>query len=76
MNTNKGTVGAILIVAGCILLAQPSMPNPILVYAILLNVVGILLVIACLLPGLIGKIISPAKSLSNSIKDEIKRQNP
>jgi hypothetical protein len=71
MNTNKGTIGAILVVAGCILLAQPSMPHPIFVYAILLNITGILLVIARLLPGLIGK----AKTFSNRVKDEIKRQN-
>jgi hypothetical protein len=71
MNTNKGTIGAILVVAGCILLAQPSMAHPIFVYAILLNITGILLVIARLLPGLIGK----ARTFSNRVKDEIKRQN-
>jgi len=74
MKTHVGLTGSILVTAGCILLARPA-PLAVFVYAILLNITGISMVAASLLPRVIKKLVAPTKAFLGEVKDEVKQQN-
>jgi|GEM_PF-4406431 len=72
MKSDSRIAGAVLILAGCVILDQP-VPRPLFVYAIVLNAVGICMLVP-VLSNILRRLFGKAESFQQEVADEIRRQ--
>ncbi len=74
MKTHFDICGAILVLAGCVLLQRP-LTRDIHIYALVLNALGAIMIIATVFSRVTAILKTRATAFGKELKKEIKRQN-